>query len=180
MLWARPVEPEFHARYSAIRRRYRYMLLNHPVRTGLDHRRVGWFHAPLDVSAMQAAATALLGEHDFSAFRSSECQARSPVRRLESLSITARGPYLQFDFCANGFLHHMVRNIMGCLVFVGKRRGDTAWIVQLLESRDRTRGAPMFEAAGLYFVGAEYDPVWGIPAAPRSGPVLTEDRMEPT
>ena len=168
VLWAQQVDDGFHARYSAVRRRYRYVLLNHPVRAGLDDGRAGWFHMPLDVETMQKAADLLIGEHDFSAFRSSECQARSPVRRLESLTITSVGPFLRFDFCANGFLHHMVRNIMGCLVFVGKGRGDAAWMADVLASRDRTRGAPMFDAAGLYFTGAEYDAKWGIPYAPRS------------
>ena len=164
VLWAHVVPNEFHARYSAIARYYRYVLLNHPVRPALNHGRVGWVHAPLDVTAMQVAAMALVGEHDFSSFRSSQCQAKSPVRQLTRLDIAASGAWITFDFCANGFLHHMVRNIVGSLVYVGSGRQPVAWIGELLEARDRKRAAPTFDAAGLYLTGVDYDAHWGLPA----------------
>jgi tRNA pseudouridine38-40 synthase len=168
VVWARPVGEGFHARYSARRRSYRYLLLNHPVRPAADHGRVGWFHAPLDAARMHAAAQVLLGEHDFSAFRSSECQARSPVRRLERITVERRGDYVVFELCANAFLHHMARNIVGCLVHVGKGRRAPPWLAEVLAGRDRTAAAPTFDAAGLYLARVEYDAAWGLPEAPRA------------
>lgn len=161
--WARQVADSFHARFSATARHYRYVLLNHPVRPAADHGRVGWFHVPLDVARMRAAAACLTGERDFSAFRSSECQAKSPVRVLKSLKIEARAPYVVFEFCANGFLHHMVRNIVGCLVYVGSGRQPVAWLNDVLAARDRRLAAPTFDAAGLYLAGVEYDAAWHLP-----------------
>lgn len=165
--WAQPVREDFHARFSASARHYRYVLLNHPVRPAADHGRVGWFHAPLDLARMRAAAALLIGEHDFSAFRSSQCQAKSPVRTLMQLEINRRGPYLLFDFCANGFLHHMVRNIAGSLVYVGKGRQEAAWLGELLVLRDRKFAAPTFDAAGLYLSAVDYDAAWGLPQGKR-------------
>lgn len=167
VVWAKPVAEKFNARFSATARHYRYLLLNHAVRPAADHGRVGWFHGALDLDAMRAAASHLLGEHDFSAFRSSECQAKSPVRKLTQLSIERRGAYVAFEFCANGFLHHMVRNIVGSLVYVGKGRYDTAWMATLLASRDRAQGAPTIEAAGLYLTGVDYDARWNLPQRER-------------
>ncbi len=111
--WAQPMPDDFHARFSAQGRRYRYVLLNRAERPGLMARRVGWFHLPLDLSAMQAASIFLLGTHDFSAFRSAECQAKSPVKELRKISIARQGDLILFDFEADGFLHHMVRNLSG-------------------------------------------------------------------
>jgi tRNA pseudouridine38-40 synthase len=162
--WATPVADDFHARYSAISRTYRYLLYNHTVRPALHHRRVGWFHLPLDVNAMRAALAHLAGEHDFSAFRSSECQAKSPVRTLRSCTLERRGAYLSFEFTANGFLHHMVRNIVGCLVYVGKGKHPPEWLGQVLASRDRRLAAPTFSADGLYLAGVEYAHGWKLPA----------------
>jgi len=166
--WARPVADDFHARYSATARHYRYVLLNHPVRPAADQARVGWFHLPLDLEAMHQAARLLVGEHDFSAFRSAECQAKSPVRVLTRLDIARRGDYVVFDLSANAFLHHMVRNIVGCLVYVGKGRYPPAWLGEVLAGRDRGRAAPTFEAAGLYLSRVDYDARWGLPETPRS------------
>ncbi len=135
------------------------------VRPGADAGRVGWFHLPLDVDRMQSAARELIGEHDFSAFRSSECQARSPVRQLHALEVRRSGDYIIMDFCANAFLHHMVRNIVGALVYVGKGAREQGWLAELLSGRDRTRSAPTFDAAGLYLSGVEYDRAFGLPAA---------------
>ncbi|MGE5525255.1 MAG: tRNA pseudouridine(38-40) synthase TruA [Rhodospirillaceae bacterium] len=163
--WARRVSGDFHARYSALRRSYRYVLLNRPVRPAVDANRVGWFHLPLDVDRMNAAARDLIGEHDFSAFRSSECQAKSPVRTLHALEIRRVGDYVVMDFSANAFLHHMVRNIVGALVYVGKGAQEPGWLGQLLAGRDRTRAAPTFDAAGLYLSGVEYDPAFGLPTS---------------
>lgn len=158
--WAQPVPDEFHARFSARGRRYRYLLLNRGERPGLMARRVGWFHRPLDADAMLAAAGLLLGEHDFSAFRSIECQAKTPVKTLRRADVARHGDLLVFNFEASAFLHHMVRNIVGALVYVGKGAHSPDWLGGLLAGRDRARAAPTFEACGLYFAGVDYDPVW--------------------
>jgi tRNA pseudouridine38-40 synthase len=165
--WMKPVADAFSARFSATARHYRYVLLNHPVRPAADNGRVGWFHAPLEVARMREAAACLLGEHDFSAFRSSQCQAKSPVRTLKALDINTQGPYLTFDLCANGFLHHMVRNIVGSLIYVGSARQEAAWMRELLAARDRTYAAPTFDAAGLYLTGVDYDAAWNLPQGER-------------
>lgn len=158
--WAQPVGDEFHARFSARGRRYRYLLLNRAERPGLMARRVGWFHRPLDADAMAAAARLVLGEHDFSAFRAVECQAKSPVKMLRRADVARHGDLLVFDFEASAFLHHMVRNLVGALVYVGKGAHPPSWLGELLAGRDRARAAPTFEACGLYFAGVDYDPVW--------------------
>jgi tRNA pseudouridine38-40 synthase len=163
VVWARRVADDFHARYSARERCYRYVLLNRAVRPAADQRRVGWFHAPLDLERMREAAHHLIGEHDFSAFRSSECQARSPVRNLTSLEIARRGEYIVFEIAANAFLHHMVRNIVGCLVYVGSGRRAPDWVADVLTGKDRRAAAPTFAASGLYLVRVLYDSVWEIP-----------------
>jgi tRNA pseudouridine38-40 synthase len=165
--WAMPVDAAFHSRFSAQARSYRYLLYNHPVRPALLSRHVGWFYAPLDVAAMRAAAACLVGEHDFSAFRSSECQADSPVRTIEDVRISAAGPYLLFDITANGFLHHMVRNIVGSLVYVGKGRHGAEWLGGLLAARDRRDAAPTFSPAGLYLAAVRYPAQWRLPAFAR-------------
>ena len=165
--WARPVTDDFHARYSAQERCYRYVLLNHPLRPALNQGRVGWFHAPLDLERMRAAAQCLLGEHDFSAFRSAECQAKSPVREMRRLILRKSGDYIVFDLAANAFLHHMVRNIVGCLVYIGKGKHDPAWLGEILAARDRKRAAPTLEAAGLYLGHVSYDAKWALPQAAR-------------
>jgi tRNA pseudouridine38-40 synthase len=169
--WARVVTEEFHARFSALSRSYRYCLLARRERPGLLQGRVGWWHGSLDVDAMRAAASALLGEHDFSAFRAAECQARSPVRVLTRLDIERDGDVVVLDFRANAFLHHMVRNIVGALVYVGAERKSPAWVGELLASRDRSLGAPTFAPDGLYLTGVEYSPTAGVP--PATGPRAT-------
>jgi len=169
--WAHPVADDFHARFSARGRRYRYLLLNRPQRPGLTHGRVGWFHQPLDLAAMQAAAQRLLGEHDFSAFRAAECQAKSPVKTLREARVWQAGEHVVFDFEASAFLHHMVRNLVGSLVYVGKGRHEPAWIDELLACRDRKRAAPTFSPDGLYLSGVSYETHWGLPDLP--APVLT-------
>lgn len=158
--WAQPVANDFHARFSALGRRYRYLLLNRAERPGLMARRVGWFHRPLDAVVMSSAARTILGEHDFSAFRSIECQAKSPVKILRRADVTRHGDLLVLDFEASAFLHHMVRNLVGALVYIGKGSHPAAWLGEILAGRDRARAAPTFEACGLYFAGVDYDPVW--------------------
>lgn len=165
--WARAVADDFHARYSAIARTYRFVLLNRPVRPALAARHAGWYHAPLDVDAMRRAAAALVGEHDFSAFRSAECQAKSPVRTLHALEVQAYGERIDFVLRANAFLHHMVRNIVGTLIYVGNGRHAPQWAREVLASRDRSRAAPTFAAAGLYLERVEYDERWALPSLAR-------------
>lgn len=170
--WAHPVADDFHARFSAQARVYRYVLLNSAVRPAADHGRVGWFHAPLDLVQMRMAAALLTGEHDFSAFRAAECQAQSPVRTLYALTIERVDPYVIFGFRANAFLHHMVRNIVGSLIYVGKGRHPPQWLADVLRSRDRSQAAPTFEASGLYLTRVEYDARWGLPAPRQASPQL--------
>lgn len=161
--WCREMPADFHARNSARGRRYRYLLLESPVRPALEAGRCGWSFRPLDGAAMQQAAQHLLGEHDFSAFRAAQCQAASPVKTLRAITVTRHGAYWRFDFDASAFLHHMVRNIMGCLVAVGTGARAPQWMAEVLASRSREAAAPTHAAAGLYFVGPYYDPVLGVP-----------------
>lgn len=160
--WAQRVPEDFHARFSALGRRYRYLLLNRPQRPGLQSGRIGWYHHPLDAATMRRAASLLLGEHDFSAFRSAECQAKSPIKHLRMADVARHGDVLVFDFHASAFLHHMVRNIVGALVYVGNGSRPPEWIAELLAARDRRLAAPTFAAAGLYFAGVDYDPGWSL------------------
>jgi len=168
VLWAREVGAEFHARYSARARVYRYVLLNRSVRPALAARHAGWFHTPLDVAAMRRAAALLVGEHDFSAFRSAECQAKSPVRTLHALELEQHGERIDFVLRANAFLHHMVRNIVGTLLYVGKGKQPPDWAGAVLASRDRALGAPTFTPEGLYLEKVEYEPRWGLPSPARA------------
>ncbi len=161
--WARPVPDAFHARASALARRYAYVVLESPVRPSLESGKVGWVFRPLDGPAMEAAAARLLGEHDFTSFRASGCQARSPVKTMRRIEIRRRGPYWRFDFEANAFLHHMIRNIMGCLLLVGQGQQQPAWLDAVLAARDRDAAAPTFAPDGLYFLRPEYEAHWGLP-----------------
>lgn len=162
--WCQVVDDRFHARNSALGRRYVYVLRESPVRPALEAGLVGWSFRPLDGDVMRTAAQCLIGEHDFSAFRSAECQAASPVKTLRAITIERRGAYWRFEFDANAFLHHMVRNLMGCLVAVGSGSRDADWLGSVLRSRDRSLAAPTFAAGGLYFVGPYYDPALALPA----------------
>ncbi|MDX9993842.1 MAG: tRNA pseudouridine(38-40) synthase TruA [Rhodocyclaceae bacterium] len=161
--WAMPVTEDFHARFSARARSYRYILLNRSTRPGLLSGRVGWCHQPLDLEAMQAAATCLIGEHDFSSFRAAECQAKSPVKTMHRFGIERSGEMIRFDCSANAFLHHMVRNLVGALAYVGMGRRPVNWMAELLAARDRRVGAPTFSPHGLYLAGVAYDAYWGLP-----------------
>lgn len=167
--WAAEVTPDFHARFSARGRRYTYIVLEAPMRPALEAGRVGWVFRPLDLSAMQAAAVHLVGEHDFSSFRSSLCQSPTPVKDLRSIQIRRcsvpgrTSAYWRFDFEGQAFLHHMIRNIMGCLIAVGHGAQPPNWVQTVREARDRKVAAPTFSADGLYFMGPRYDPMWNLP-----------------
>jgi tRNA pseudouridine38-40 synthase len=168
VLWAKAVEETFHARFAARARYYTYLLLDRAQRPGLGAGRVGWYHRRLDVDAMAEGAASLIGTHDFSAFRAVECQAKTPVKTLLALDIARDGDLVRLDFAAHAFLHHMVRNIVGALVYVGSGRQPPGWIGELLAARDRTRAAPTFAPDGLYFTGADYDAKYGLPSTRRS------------
>lgn len=161
--WAQFVADEFHARFSARGRSYRYLLNNRNTRPGLHIGKVGWFHAPLDEHAMRTAAEGLIGEHDFSAFRAAQCQARSPVKHVYTLDIKRQGEMLIFDISANAFLHHMVRNIVGCLVYVGKGKYPPEWVADVVAGRNRGLAAPTFSPDGLYLRHINYDSRWNLP-----------------
>ena len=163
VLWSQRVPPEFHARYAARSRTYRYVLLNRPVRPALAARYAGWHHAPLALDPMQQAASQLLGEHDFSAFRAAECQAKSAVRTLHSIDIERTGECIKFRMRANAWLQHMVRNMVGTLVYVGKGQHPPHWARKVLDSRDRALAAPTFGPEGLYLDTVEYEPRWNLP-----------------
>jgi tRNA pseudouridine38-40 synthase len=162
--WARHVPDAFHSRASASARRYAYVALESPVRPSIDGGRVGWVFRPLDGDAMREAALHLVGTHDFTSFRASECQARSPVKTLNRVDITRRGAYWRFDFEADAFLHHMIRNIMGCLVVIGQGQREPGWMREVVEARSRDAAAPTFAPDGLYFLGPVYDAKWELPS----------------
>ncbi len=172
--WAVPVADEFHARFAARSRAYRYVLLNRSVRPALLSGKVGWCHRPLDLVAMQAAAVCLVGEHDFSAFRAAGCQAKSPVKTLYQLEVVREGDLIRFDCRANAFLHHMVRNLVGALVYVGMGRTPVDWLEHLLAARDRSLAAPTFAPDGLYLVEVEYASDWGLP---RQGRIMAHPQL---
>ena len=161
--WCRFVPAGFHSRASAVGRRYVYLLLESPVRSAVETGLAGWTFRRLDGDAMEQAAQALLGSHDFSAFRSAECQALSPVKTMRGLDIERRGAYWRFTFDADAFLHHMIRNIVGSLIAVGSGVRSAAWLGEVLASHDRALAAATFAADGLYFLGPYYDPAHAIP-----------------
>ena len=166
--WAQEMPAEFHARACARSRRYSYLLLQSAVRPSIEHQRVGWMAKPLDLAAMQEASRHLLGTHDFSSFRASQCQALSPVKTLMHADIVQKSShpghaYYRFDFEANAFLHHMIRNLIGCLVQVGIGAREPQWVQRVILARDRKQAAPTFSAQGLYFLGPCYDAHWGLP-----------------
>ena len=166
--WAKAMPDDFHARFAVEERGYRYVLLNHPVRPGLMTGKVGWHHRPLDEHAMQQAASRLLGQHDFSAFRAAECQAKSPEKNLRQANIRRQGNFLVCDFRADGFLHHMVRNIVGCLVHIGAGQAGPEWMDELLTHKDRTRAAPTFMPDGLYLSYIRYPSRFELPDSGRN------------
>lgn len=169
VLWVRRVDPAFHARFDARSRSYRYRLSSRPARPAMEHGRVGWWPGVLDLGAMREAAGLLLGIHDFSTFRAAECQARTPVRELRTVDISVQDDLIIFDLQANAFLHHMVRNIVGSLVYVGAGRRPPGWVGDILAARNRALAAPTFAPDGLILRGVEYDPRHGLPEPPAPG-----------
>jgi tRNA pseudouridine38-40 synthase len=163
LTWALPVPAHFHARYSAEARTYRYVILNRLARSALGAARATWIHRPLDAARMAQAAQLLEGEHDFSAFRAAECQAKSPVRHLERLQVERRGEWVLIEATANAFLHHMVRNIAGLLIAVGRGDAAPAWASQVLAGRDRSVSAATAPAAGLYLMAVRYPAAFALP-----------------
>lgn len=175
--WAKEVPAAFHSRACATGRRYAYVLLQSAVRPSVEQGRVGWVFNPLDGEAMRAGAAELIGEHDFTSFRASSCQALSPVKTLRKLEISRRtlipadpadphsmeSCYWRFEFEGSAFLHHMVRNIVGCLVYIGQGNHPPQWMGEVLAARSRDAAAPTFSPHGLYFLGPVYDPQWGLP-----------------
>lgn len=154
--WAKVMPPEFHARFSAMSRRYCYVICNQPIRPSIFRDQVSWHYQPLDVARMQQAADYLPGEHDFSSFRASECQAKSPIRTLHYCRLWRQGNFILLDIKANGFLHHMVRNIVGVLLAVGDGREQPEWVQSVLTACDRRAASVTAPASGLYFIAAEY------------------------
>ena len=166
--WVKEVPDTFHCRGSAVARRYAYVLLESPVRPSVEAGRVGWVFRPLDGQAMQEAAQLVLGEHDFTSFRASSCQALSPVKTMHRIDITRRGSsptsaYWRFEFEANAFLHHMIRNLMGCFVQIGQGMQPASWMADVLAAKNRDAAAPTFSPDGLYFLGPVYEDHWGLP-----------------
>ncbi|QSP93751.1 tRNA pseudouridine(38-40) synthase TruA [Marinobacter salinisoli] len=163
--WAGNGNDDFHARFSATYRRYRYVIYNNPVRPGILRGQVSWTFRPLDDARMHQAAQALVGEHDFTSFRAAGCQSRTPVRFLERISVLRKGSFVVIDIQANAFLHHMVRNIAGALMAVGTGEQSVDWLGQVLEARDRTLAGVTGPAHGLYLVDVGYPAECGIPEA---------------
>jgi tRNA pseudouridine38-40 synthase len=163
--WARVMPDEFHSRGSAIARRYAYVVLESAVRPSVEAGRVGWVYRALDGEKMRQAARYLLGEHDFSSFRAAQCQAKSPIKNIQKIDITQRqgSPYWRFEFQANAFLHHMIRNIMGCLVAVGQGLREPEWMAEVMAAKRRDAAAPTFSPDGLYFLGPIYEERFGLP-----------------
>jgi tRNA pseudouridine38-40 synthase len=169
--WAMPVPGHFHARYCAEARTYRYLIANRLARPALLCGRAAWIHRPLDEARMREAAQSLLGEHDFSAFRAAECQAKSPIRRMERLEVERHGEFVTIEATANAFLHHMARNIAGLLIAIGRGDAPVEFAHQVLSGRDRTRNAATAAAAGLYLLAVRYPAAFGVPK-PRLAGVL--------
>jgi tRNA pseudouridine38-40 synthase len=174
VLWAREVPTAFHARYGALARRYRYVILNRVPRPALGARYVCWVRDPLDENRMRAAAQHLVGEHDFSSFRAAECQARTPLRNLHEITVERSGASIVLTVCANAFLHHMVRNIAGVLIAIGCGERPTEWAAEVLAARDRTKGGVTAVPGGLYLAGIRYAASLGLPSEPQwhGGPPL--------
>ncbi len=164
--WAGEVDAGFHARHRATRRVYRYIILNRSERSALHHARVAWIHRPLDAVRMHDAAQVLVGEHDFSAFRSKECQSKTPVRRMDCIDVHRSGDYLYLDFKATAYLHHMVRNIVGTLIEAQADGDPASRVATILAGRDRGRAGFTAPPSGLYLWQVTYPPIFGIPSAP--------------
>jgi tRNA pseudouridine38-40 synthase len=170
---AQEVPPDFHARFSALSRRYRYLIYNSGIRPALAANQLAWIRHPLQEERMHREAQVLLGEQDFSAFRAAACQSSTPMRHVDFLEVSRRGRIVVIDIQANAFLHHMVRNIAGTLIAVGKGQGEAGWVAQLLAGRDRTVAPDTAAARGLYLVGVNYPERFGL-VPPPPGPIILE------
>jgi tRNA pseudouridine38-40 synthase len=168
--WVRRVPMHFHARYSAEARTYQYLILNRTTRSALAVNRAACIFRPLDHERMSEAAMALVGSHDFSAFRSAECQANSPIRRMEKLTVVREGDWVVIQATANAYLHHMMRTIAGMLIAIGRGDAPPSWAAEVLQSRDRKRNAATAPAEGLYFWAVRYPAAFGLPAPPEDDP----------
>lgn len=174
LLWAKQVGEDFHARFNATSRHYRYIIYNHPIRTSLYNQTVTWQYRPLDVELMHEAAQAFIGEHDFTSFRTLACQSKSPFRNLTEFTVRRRGDLVILDVKANAFLHHMVRNLTGVLLNIGSGKRDVSWARQVLEAKDRQLGAETAPPYGLYLVNVQYPDKFKLPKAP-IGPMFLTD-----
>ena len=161
--WITAVSPDFHARFSALWRRYRYIIYNHPIRPAHLHKGVTWNYRSLDVDRMRTAAQFLVGEHDFTSFRAIQCQAKNPVRNVSRLDIFQHGPLVILDVQANAFLHHMIRNFAGTLMAVGCGKQEPEWVNEVLNARDRSKGGVTASPSGLYFIDAGYEDRFELP-----------------
>lgn len=163
VLWAHPVEEDFHARFSAQRRRYRYVILSRPIRPSFLQHQVSWDPRPLSLKRMQDAAQYFVGEHNFDSYRTVKCQAKSPVKTVYFLNVSQRGEFFYIDIEANSFLHHMVRNIAGVLMTIGSGEADPSWAQEVLHERDRTKGGVTAPSGGLYLTNVTYDDRFNLP-----------------
>lgn len=161
--WAHEVDDEFHARFSAISRTYRYFIHNHSVRSALTMGRATWYHHPLDINPMQTAASYLIGEQDFSSFRSSECESKTPMRNIHYINVTQQGDMIMIEICANAFLHHMVRNITGVLLKIGSGVHAPDWMLEVLQAKDRRKAAETALPDGLYLYKVSYPDKYQLP-----------------
>ena len=164
IIWAKKVDDDFSARFSATKRSYRYVILNRRARTAIHSKQVSWIYDDLNVEVMHEAAQAMLGKQDFSSFRSSKCQASNAIRVMHSINVFRDGDYIFLDICANAFLHHMVRNIVGSLLMIGRGEQPLDWMAELLAAKDRTKAGPTAAAAGLYLVAVEYPEHYDLPS----------------
>ena len=170
LIWSREAPDDFHARFSARARRYRYLIFNHPLRSALWRERAAWHYRPLEAARMHEAGQALVGEHDFSSFRAAACQARHPIREVQELTVQRRGDGVALDIKANAFLHHMVRNIAGVLIAIGAGEQPIKWAREVLEQRDRTRAGITAPAEGLYLLAVYYPAHFGLPVTTETAP----------
>lgn len=161
--WAKEVDETFHARFSAISRRYRYIIHNHPLRSAILATRATWYYRPLAIEPMQQAAAYLVGEHDFSAFRAAQCESKSPQRNIHEIKILRQDNLVIIEIEANAFLHHMVRNIVGVLLQIGSGQKEPTWMLQVLHSKDRRTAADTAPAAGLYLTQVNYPENYALP-----------------
>lgn len=172
--WAKVVEDSFHARFSAMSRRYQYIIYNKNVRSGLFAALTAWVHCPLDATKMHIAAKSLIGEQDFTSFRSAECQSKTPNRHVFAVEVVRKNNYILIDIIANAFLHHMVRNIVGVLIEIGAARKQVSWCAELLKARNRNLAGKIAPPQGLYLTGVRYADVYQLPSEFASAGILNE------